>query len=389
MPCYLVMVSKTALFGSLIAAMILLSGYAVFAQAEAKPPLQQARNGVPLNEIICSDGHVLMASPSGSPACLFPASVEILQDRGFARVVDMHAAWAVLDPGSPHWNLETIPNPSGYWVPIIDTDGFASRLAGATGDAVLNKDTINSFGTVFKTEQGKISLRDHTIISQFYLDNEAEYTLRTDIGRGDYAAEKEFIKHFMEGMDFEYDREAFEQYDFRLSYNDARSYAILEEHSYIRFLFAGYHAEDVPMILTKHVPGSAELLATQIPDFDISGYVQLRIIFGGWTNDPELVVPTLSGEGAYEAARKYAGMDPDLNRPAEEGGDCEYTLADVGDADLSKRANIKVIFGVPVYVMSRGYCDYEYAPGHSNIPRIIVDGWTGEYAYVIYMRGLD
>lgn len=389
MPCYLVMASKTVLFGSLIAAMILLSGSVAFAQVDAKSPLQQVRDEVPLTEITCSDDRVLMTSPSGSPACVFPASVEILQDREFVRVVDRHATWAVLDPGSPHWHLETIPNPSGYWVPIIDTDGFASRLADATGDAVLDKDTVNGFETVFKTEQGKISLRDHTIISQFYLDNEAEYTLRTDIGRGDYAAEKEFVKHFMDEMGFEYDREAFEQYDFRLSYNDARSYHILEEHSYIRFFFADYHAEGVPMILTKHVPGSAALLATQIPDFDVSGYVQLRIIFGGWTNDPELVVPTLSREGAYEAASKYAGMDPDLNRPAEEGGDCEYTLADAGDADLSKRANIQVISGVPAYVVSPGYCDYEYAPGHSNIPRIIVDGWTGEYAYVIYMRGLD
>ena len=276
------MASKMVLLGSLVAAVILLFGNVALAQADAKPsPLQQVRDGVPLNEIVCSDGHILMVSPSGSPACVFPASVEILQDRGFVRVVDRHATWTALDPGSPHWSLETIPNPSGYWVPIIDTDGFASRLASATGDAVLNKDTVNGFGTVFETEQGKIRLRDHTITSQLYLDNEADYTLRTDIGRDNYEAEKEFVKHFMDEMGFEYDREAFEQYDFRLSYYDARSYTILEEHSYVRFLFADYHAENVPMVLTKHVPGSAATLAAQIPGFDVSGYVQLMIIFGG------------------------------------------------------------------------------------------------------------
>ncbi len=74
---------KTVLFGSLIAAMILLFGDAAFTQADAKPPLQQVRDGVPLNAIACSDGRVLMASPSGSPACVFASSAETLDARGF------------------------------------------------------------------------------------------------------------------------------------------------------------------------------------------------------------------------------------------------------------------------------------------------------------------
>ena len=52
MHCYLVMASKafkTVLFGSLVAATILLFGDVAFAQSDVKPPLQQARDGVPLN----------------------------------------------------------------------------------------------------------------------------------------------------------------------------------------------------------------------------------------------------------------------------------------------------------------------------------------------------
>ncbi len=74
---------KTVLFGSLIVAMILLFGDVAFAQADAKPPLQQVRDGVPFTEIMCSDSRVLMATPSGSPACVFASSVGDLEARGF------------------------------------------------------------------------------------------------------------------------------------------------------------------------------------------------------------------------------------------------------------------------------------------------------------------
>lgn len=47
-------------------------------------PLLQVRAGVPPDEVVCADGHVLMASPSGSPACTFAGSVSQLEQRGFA-----------------------------------------------------------------------------------------------------------------------------------------------------------------------------------------------------------------------------------------------------------------------------------------------------------------
>ena len=56
-------------------------------EANADPipaPLRQARDGVPLNEIVCGDdGRVLMASPSGLPACVFAGSTAALEQRGF------------------------------------------------------------------------------------------------------------------------------------------------------------------------------------------------------------------------------------------------------------------------------------------------------------------
>ena len=49
-------------------------------------PLLQVRAGVPLDETVCADGHILMASPSGLPACTFAGSVSPLEQRGFVLV---------------------------------------------------------------------------------------------------------------------------------------------------------------------------------------------------------------------------------------------------------------------------------------------------------------
>ena len=47
------------------------------------PPLQQVRDGVPLDKVVCSYGRILMVSTSGAPACVFAGSVEVLERRGF------------------------------------------------------------------------------------------------------------------------------------------------------------------------------------------------------------------------------------------------------------------------------------------------------------------
>ena len=54
--------------------------------AEAEPipsPYRQARDGVPIGEIVCAGDRMLMLSPSGKPACVFAGSVEVLERRGF------------------------------------------------------------------------------------------------------------------------------------------------------------------------------------------------------------------------------------------------------------------------------------------------------------------
>jgi len=52
-------------------------------------PHWQFRAGVPMHDIRCSDGMVLMKSPRGMPACLREPSAAVLGARGFAWVVDL------------------------------------------------------------------------------------------------------------------------------------------------------------------------------------------------------------------------------------------------------------------------------------------------------------
>ena len=60
--------------------------------AEAEPipsPYRQARDGVPVGEIVCAGDRMLMLSPSGMPACVFAESVEVLERRGFVLLSEM------------------------------------------------------------------------------------------------------------------------------------------------------------------------------------------------------------------------------------------------------------------------------------------------------------
>ena len=81
---------KTIMLGLVLAAIALSGVMSVaisVASAETVPsPLQQVRDGVPTGEVMCSENRVLMLSHSGSPACVFEASGEMLEQRGFVKV---------------------------------------------------------------------------------------------------------------------------------------------------------------------------------------------------------------------------------------------------------------------------------------------------------------
>ena len=92
---------KIIMLGLVLAAVVL-SGTMSVADAADNPlvdkiptiekipsPLQQMRNGVPADEVVCSYGRILVTSPSGAPACVFAGSVEVLERRRFVLPSEM------------------------------------------------------------------------------------------------------------------------------------------------------------------------------------------------------------------------------------------------------------------------------------------------------------
>ena len=83
MPSVNAIVQKITILG-LAVAISMISCTVSVAEAEPIPsPYRQARDGVPVGEIVCAGDRMLMLSPSGMPACVFAESVEVLERRGF------------------------------------------------------------------------------------------------------------------------------------------------------------------------------------------------------------------------------------------------------------------------------------------------------------------
>ena len=74
---------KITVPGLVLAVMALSVAVPAASTEDVPSPLAQARDGVPADGVECTDGRVLMASPSGNPACVFAGSAEALERRGF------------------------------------------------------------------------------------------------------------------------------------------------------------------------------------------------------------------------------------------------------------------------------------------------------------------
>ena len=113
---------KIIIFGLVLAA-IALSGVMSVASAETVPsPLQQVRDGVPTDEVVCSNDRVLMVSQLGIPVCVFEESVLELETRGFEfagepfdmfpiKSTDSHGPSSISEIGvSPVVSMSRLPN---------------------------------------------------------------------------------------------------------------------------------------------------------------------------------------------------------------------------------------------------------------------------------------
>ena len=144
------------------------------ASAETVPsPLQQVRDGVPTGEIMCSEDRVLMASPSGIPACVFADSVFVLDKRGFALLGEITSkafpirgdvSSSTMTP-TPSLSMSRLPNigetalveirfTNWFDVDILDTDEFRGGFQ--TGWEISPQFVIvNASGLLYDTVESR------------------------------------------------------------------------------------------------------------------------------------------------------------------------------------------------------------------------------------------
>ena len=102
---------KTIMLGLVLTA-IALSGTMSAASAETAPsPLQQVRDGVMVNKVVCYDDRVLILSPSGMPACVFEESVLELETRWFGFVDESFDMFPIKSTGDHYSSSKYGPSP--------------------------------------------------------------------------------------------------------------------------------------------------------------------------------------------------------------------------------------------------------------------------------------
>ena len=348
---------------------VLLAGTVSFSYADYISPKKQLDSGVLPEDVICRDDRVLVERTNGNVACVYVNAAERLgwkiiengvtfapetsneiiiieessiEEKEFKveKTIEIipkeNTSWIPSATDLSYMDLEKIPNPAGYWVPIPEEnrEDFAKKFANAAGDVFIEKSDKDEY----VTENGKIDFYQKSVY----------YNLQ-DLSINDKNEQKEFVSNFMESMGFEYDEQDF-----------THSIRIAPDINY-RGLFISNNVNDIGFAFDGLFDGTL-------------------IIFNGWTNNPEIIVFPLSEELAIQMAidftlenveREYALENSEAYHPYHR--ECNLKMFD----NIS--ASKYIISGLPYYNIFTGHCDNGMAAvdGVEDI-KIIIDGQTGE-----------
>ena len=137
---------KITMLGIALAA-IALAGTMSVADSKTVPPLlEQERNAIQMHDVECMDTHVLMQTPSGTPACIFTEHAFALEGRGFAFVSGSCDVFPIGSSGQSITHGIGVPGP----VPII----CMSRLPNVNETAIVEITYTNTMSVnVTDTEE--------------------------------------------------------------------------------------------------------------------------------------------------------------------------------------------------------------------------------------------
>ena len=278
-----------------------------------------------------------------------------------------------------YMDLEKIPNPEGYWVPIENSDVFAQQFANAAGEEIT---TVKKYGTAdYYTTNGRIDISPVFVKSSVW--SSVNYKIYETESIKSESEQLPFINNFMNSMIFKLNGNTLaltESFLETCDGNDFHRFCQLDDKSSIRKTISDdsiiYTLEgESSWIKFKFFDGSYAHLDDQ---------PSISIQFNGWTNHPELIQHPLDEKDANDIIREYILSTEYFNKLGSDGGKCEVQL------DESVPLIPLVISGVPFYGSTMAHCTYDPRDtGHFDWPLILVDAWTGEYVFREFVGGQD
>ena len=377
--------------------------------AEIPSPKKQRDAGMASEDILCRNELILAIRDNDDPVCV----TEKTADRMGWDIVKQNQARSYNDNKvgfvNLGINLENIPNPTGYWIPIEDPDNFAKLLAFAVDDRIIENKTKAMHNSMqYTTELGGIEILDHYTTSSI----RPEVAVYSHQLIEDEKTQYGFINNFMEKMGFKVGdgHKLTDDLFNKCGQNSVyHKHCKFDDNHRISMQFVGDRT-----IYTLEQPYSFIEFVFFDNSFVTYGHPGIKISFGGWTHNPELVIFQLEPDVAIQKAYDFIKTNEELNMSAEKGGKCEVTFlvchtgpsyragivensgkCETGLRDdfiNSVRAIKVIISGVPFYSINLtpgAACLYEYGPGHWNIPMVLIDGVTGENAFVTYRGDVD
>ncbi len=423
--------NTTATIGLLVLSAALLAMTVSSADAKVLSPLKQFKQGVPIEQIQCNGSAVLLESPKGKPACVKDSTAKKLLDRGYlivqktipedtliddvelttsktnenhtSEIIDeynettLQSLTNIYIVDKTGKELEKIPNPSGYWVPIVDKNEFAERFFNAVDDEIIEiKDRTDHKGDYIGTEydgrDGFLVISDYYIITD--ARDQSAWYFSTDTAF-DRQKQMEYVNNFMNKIGF------------KVNGND-----VLLSESFIdnctEVFSVGYSCR---------TPGGPVSIGIRLDDKYHTAYIfgskydgiaflfynkayktysdyGVKIRFNGWSNHPELIKTTMNLkntidlETAKQKAYDFALKNDELNKSHRDEGLCEYKPF---EKDLKAfNGSLDIVSGVPYYIIKTGLCTYDNTnTGHFYRPLVMVDAWTGDSIFLIYLGGGD
>ncbi len=356
-------------------------------------PRQQLGDGVTPEDIQCKENRILVLRTNGNPACVTERTVErtgweiietvnvqsipVMTEKTIEIIPKEKTSWIHSATDLSYMDLEKIPNPEGYWVPIENRDVFAQQFANAAGEEIT---TGKKYGTdYYYTTNGVIDISPVFVKSSVW--SSVNYKIYETESIKSESEQLPFINNFMNSMGFKFNGNTLsltESFLETCEGSDYHRFCLLDDKNSIRKTTGS----NIIYILEEE--GGWIKFKFYNGNYAQFGEPGIAIQFDGWTNHPELIQYPLGEKAANDIIHEFILSAEYFNKPASDGGRCEAEL------DESEPLIPLVISGVPFYGSTMAQCTYDSSnTGHFDWPLILVDAWTGEYVFREFVGGQD